>query len=62
MNNLSLYGWNDSLFQLKQTSQYKHLFHGRVSAVNKTNYEVITEGGLLLCELTKQFALWKVII
>ncbi|NQX53618.1 ribosome small subunit-dependent GTPase A [Pedobacter panaciterrae] len=52
MNNLSLYGWNDSLFQLKQTSQYKHLFHGRVSAVNKTNYEVITEGGLLLCELT----------
>jgi ribosome biogenesis GTPase len=52
VNNLSLYGWNDSLFQLKQTSQYKHLFHGRVSAVNKTNYEVITEGGLLLCELT----------
>ncbi|ETZ23467.1 ribosome small subunit-dependent GTPase A [Pedobacter sp. V48] len=52
MNNLSLYGWNDTLFQLKQTSQYKHLFHGRVSAVNKTNYEVITEGGLLLCELT----------
>lgn len=52
MNNLSLYGWNDGLFQLKQTSQYKHLFHGRVSAVNKTNYEVITEGGLLLCELT----------
>ena len=51
MNNLSLYGWNDSLFQLKQTSQYKHLFHGRVSAVNKTNYEVITESGLLLCEL-----------
>jgi len=51
VNNLSLYGWNDSLFQLKQTSQYKHLFHGRVSAVNKTNYEVITESGLLLCEL-----------
>lgn len=52
MNNLSLYGWNDSLFQLKQTSQYKHLFHGRVSAVNKTNYEVITENGVLLCELS----------
>ncbi|WP_142688302.1 ribosome small subunit-dependent GTPase A [Chitinophaga polysaccharea] len=52
MNNLSLYGWNDSLFQPKQASQYKHLFHGRVSAVNKTNYEVITESGLLLCELT----------
>ena len=51
MNNLSLYGWNDSLFQLKQTSQYKHLFHGRVAAVNKTNYEVIAESGRLLCEL-----------
>lgn len=52
MNNLSLYGWNDSLFQLKQISQYKHLFHGRVSAVNKTNYEVIAENGLLVCELS----------
>lgn len=52
MNNLSLYGWNDSLFQLKQTSQYKHLFHGRVSAVNKTNYEVICESDVLLCELS----------
>lgn len=52
MNNLSLYGWHDSLFQLKQTSQYKHLFHGRVSAVNRTNYEVITEIGLLVCELS----------
>ncbi|TJZ53695.1 ribosome small subunit-dependent GTPase A [Sphingobacterium olei] len=51
MNNLSLYGWNDSLFQLKQASQYKHLFHGRVAAVNKTNYEVIAESGRLLCEL-----------
>lgn len=51
MNNLSLYGWNDNLFQLKQTSQYKHLFHGRVAAVNKTNYEVIAESGRLLCEL-----------
>lgn len=52
MNNLSLYGWNDSMFQLKQTSQYKHLSHGRVSTVNKTNYEVITESGVLLCELS----------
>ncbi|MDA3613529.1 ribosome small subunit-dependent GTPase A [Polluticaenibacter yanchengensis] len=51
MNNLSLYGWNDSLFQLKQTSQYKHLLHGRVAAVNKTNYEVIAESDRLLCEL-----------
>ncbi|MDF3026430.1 MAG: ribosome biosis GTPase RsgA [Fluviicola sp.] len=52
MNNLSLYGWNDSLFQLKQNSQYKHLLHGRVSTVNKTNYEVVTESGVLLCELS----------
>lgn len=51
MNNLSLYGWNDTLFQLKQTSQYKHLFHGRVAAVNKTNYEIIAQSGRLLCEL-----------
>lgn len=52
MNNLSLYGWNESLFQLKQTSQYKQLFHGRVAAVNKTNYEVISENGRYFCELT----------
>ncbi len=52
VNNLSFYGWNDSLFQLKQTSQYKHLLHGRVSAVNRTNYEVIAETGLLVCELS----------
>lgn len=52
MNNLSLYGWNESLFQLKQTSPYKHLFHGRVSAVNKTNYEVVTACGSLSCELS----------
>jgi ribosome biogenesis GTPase len=52
VNNLSFYGWNDSLFQLKQISQYKHLLHGRVSAVNRTNYEVITELGPLLCELS----------
>lgn len=51
MNNLSLYGWNDNLFRLKESSQYKNLFHGRVAAVNKTNYEVIAESGRLLCEL-----------
>ncbi|MBT2620055.1 ribosome small subunit-dependent GTPase A [Chryseobacterium sp. ISL-6] len=52
MNNLSLYGWNNNLFQLKQTSQYKNLFHGRVAAVNRTNYEVIAENNRLLCELS----------
>jgi len=52
VNNLALFGWNNSLFQLKQASPHNHLFHGRVSAVNKTNYEVISENGLLFCELT----------
>jgi len=52
VNNLSFYGWDDSLSQLKQISQYKHLFHGRVSTVNRTNYEVLTEMGLQICELS----------
>lgn len=52
MNNLSIYGWNQSLFQHKQNSQYNHLFHGRVAAVNKTNYEVIAESSRLFCELS----------
>lgn len=52
MNNLSFYGWNENLFRLKQNSTYKHLLHGRVAAVNRTNYEVITELGLLVCELS----------
>lgn len=51
MNNLSLYGWSKDLFQLKQASQYSHLSHGRVTAVNRTNYEVIAECGRLFCEL-----------
>lgn len=52
MNNLSIYGWNQSLFQHKQNSQYNNLFHGRIAAVNKTNYEVIAESGRLFCELS----------
>jgi len=52
VNNLALFGWNSNLFQLKQASSYSHLFHGRVSTVNKTNYEVVSESGLLFCELT----------
>lgn len=51
MNNLALFGWNNNLFQLKQASSYSHLFHGRVSTVNKTNYEIISGNGLLYCEL-----------
>ncbi len=52
MNNLSLYGWNESLFQQKQKSIYKDFIHGRVSVTHKTCYEVIAENGLYTCELT----------
>lgn len=52
MNNLSFYGWNENLFRLKQKSPYKHLLHGRVAVVNRTNYEVVTELGLQVCELS----------
>lgn len=52
MNNLSLYGWNESLFRQKQASLYKDFMHGRVSVTHKTCYEVISEDGVYLCELT----------
>lgn len=52
MNNLLLYGWNESLFQQKQSSIYKDFVHGRVSLTHKTCYEVISENGLYTCELT----------
>lgn len=52
MNNLSLYGWNESLFQQKQASIYKSFKHGRVVVSHKTCYEVISEEGLYSCELT----------
>lgn len=52
MINLNTYGWNDRLYQLKQESIHKTLPHGRVAIVNRTCYEVISENGLLQCELT----------
>ncbi|MFA8436063.1 MAG: ribosome small subunit-dependent GTPase A [Marinifilaceae bacterium] len=52
MNKLSIYGWNESLFQQKQMSGYKDFMHGRVSVTNKTCYEVISEEGLFACELS----------
>ena len=52
MISLSAYGWNDKLNQLKQVSVFKHLFHGRVSIVHRTCYEVVSENGLFQCELT----------
>jgi ribosome biogenesis GTPase len=52
MNNLDMYGWSDKLKQLKQESIHKTLPHGRVAIVHRTCYEVISEDGLLQCELT----------
>lgn len=52
MIDLNTYGWNDKLSQLKQESIHKALSHGRVAIVHRTCYEVISENGLLQCELT----------
>lgn len=52
MIHLNNYGWNDRLNQLKQESAYNALTHGRISIVHRTCYEVISENGLFLCELT----------
>lgn len=52
MINLNNYGWNDKLNQLKQESTYNALNHGRISIVHRTCYEVVSENGLFLCELT----------
>ena len=52
MINLNNYGWNDKLNQLKQKSTYNALNHGRISIAHRTCYEVVSENGLFLCELT----------
>ena len=52
MIHLNIYGWNERLNQLKQESTYKTLSHGRIAIVHRTCYEVISENGLFLCELT----------
>jgi ribosome biogenesis GTPase / thiamine phosphate phosphatase len=52
MYNLSLYGWNNSLLQQKHMSSYKNFNHGRISITHKTCYEVVSEQGLYICELT----------
>lgn len=51
-DNLTIYGWNEKLNQLKQESVYSALAHGRVSIVHRTCYEVISGNGLFQCELT----------
>lgn len=52
MINLNTYGWNEKLNQLKQESAHQVLSHGRVTVVHRTCYEVISENGLIQCELT----------
>lgn len=52
MINLNNYGWNDQLYQLKQSSQYNTLSHGRVMTVHRTCYDIITDIGLFQCELS----------
>ena len=52
MIHLNIYGWNDKLNRLKEESTYKTLSHGRIAIVHRTCYEVISENGLFLCELT----------
>ena len=52
MDKLSLYGWNEILFRQKQISDFSDLMHGRVSVTHKTCYEVVSESGNFLCELT----------
>ena len=52
MIDINMYGWNDKLNQLKQESVYNTLIQGRISIVHRTCYEVVSENGLYLCELT----------
>lgn len=59
MINLDIYGWNDTLDQLKQRSIHKILHHGRIAVVHRTCYDVISENGLLQCELTASMMLGK---
>lgn len=52
MNNLLLYGWNNILSEQKQLSSFHTLLHGRVTVTHRTCYEIISEEGSYLCELT----------
>lgn len=52
MNQLVLYGWNDDLKNQKENSRFKEHIHGRVTLSHKTCYEVISEEGEFICELT----------
>lgn len=49
---MNRYGWNERLNGLKEVSGFRALPHGRVAVVHRTCYEVISEEGLFVCELT----------
>jgi ribosome biogenesis GTPase len=55
MNNLHKYGWNDSLQKQKEESNFKGLLHARVAVTHKTCYEVVSEDGNFICELSGNF-------
>lgn len=50
--NLCKYGWNNKLDQLKLGLGFQSLPHGRIAAVHKTCYDVVSDNGILRCELT----------
>ncbi len=52
MTSLNNYGWNNTLDQLKTTSYFHSLPHGRITVVHRTCYDVIAENGLKSCELS----------
>ncbi len=51
MSQLTKYGWNNNLSQIKHESRYNALSHGRISTVHRTCYEVVSDGGPFMCEL-----------
>jgi len=52
MSQLTKYGWSDQLQELKQSSNFHQLSHGRVTIVHRTCYEIVSEDGIFQCELT----------
>lgn len=51
MSSLNKYGWNSKLDQLKQQSTFREYTHGRIIVTHKTRYEVISEEGVISCEI-----------
>lgn len=52
MSAMNSYGWNERLNGLKEESGFRALPHGRIAVVHRTCYEVVSEEGLFVCELT----------